>query len=83
MAGGFANADTTPAYERHITEQTIATAAALMKDWTTTAAMLDRVCVHLGREPLAPLDGAPAPTNTKTKGATLSTDKGGESILSI
>jgi hypothetical protein len=25
----------TPAYKRHITEQTVATAAGLMKDWTT------------------------------------------------
>jgi hypothetical protein len=40
MAGEVANADKTPAYGRHITEQTIATAAGLMKDWTTALIQL-------------------------------------------
>ena len=40
MAGELAKADKTPVYERHITEQTIATAAGLMKDWTTALIQL-------------------------------------------
>jgi hypothetical protein len=40
MAGEFAKADKTPVYERYITEQTIATAAGLMKDWTTALIQL-------------------------------------------
>jgi hypothetical protein len=49
MAGELANAAKTPAYKRHITEQTIATAAGLMKDWTTALIQLQtlahfRVC---------------------------------------
>jgi hypothetical protein len=40
MAGELAKADKTPVYERYITEQTIATAAGLMKDWTTALIQL-------------------------------------------
>jgi hypothetical protein len=41
MADELAKADKTPVYERYITEQTIATAARLMKDWTTALIQLE------------------------------------------